>query len=64
MRGGMRMEEKIRVFYGNDEEGTTEILNKLGAEQKILEVFETKEIESIEIIYKKRELACEANSKN
>ena len=48
------MEEKIKFFYGNDEEGATEILNKLGAEQKILEVFETKEIESIEIIYKKK----------
>lgn len=55
------MVEKIKVFYGNDEEGATEILNKLGAEQKILELFETKEIERIEIIYKKRELACEAD---
>lgn len=53
------MEEKIRVIYGDNKERTIEILNKLGAEQKILEVFETKEIESIEIVYKKREPSCE-----
>lgn len=58
------MEEKIKVIYGNEECGTIEVLNKLGAEQKILELFETKEIEKIEVVYKKREPACEANSKN
>lgn len=47
------MEKVIKIFYGNEEEGTTEILNKLGAEQKILELFETKEIEKVEVIYKK-----------
>ena len=41
------------MIYGNGEEGATEILNKLGTEQKILELFETKEIEKIEITYKK-----------
>lgn len=49
--------EKIKVFYGNEEEGATEVLNKLKAEQKVLELFETKEIEKIEIKYKKREPA-------
>lgn len=58
------MEEKIKVIYGNEEEGATETLNKLGAEQKILELFETKEIEKIEITYKKREPACTADSKS
>lgn len=58
------MKEKIKIIYGNEEEGATEILNKLGAEQKILELFETEEIEKIEIIYKKREQACTAHSKN
>lgn len=53
------MEDKIKFIYGNDEEGSTEILNKLGAEQKILELFETKEIEKIEVVYKKREPSCE-----
>ena len=53
------MEEKIKVSYGNKEEETIEVLNKLKAEQKILELFETKEIEKIEIKYKKREPSCE-----
>lgn len=53
---------KIKVIYGNGEEGATEILNKLETEQKILELFETKEIEKIEVTYKKREPACTANS--
>ena len=53
------MEEKIKISYGNEEEGATEVLNKLKTEQKILELFETKEIEKIEIKYKKREPSCE-----
>ena len=58
------MEDKIKVMYGNEEEGTTEILNKLKAEQKILELFETKEIVKIEIKYKRMEPACTADSRN
>ena len=56
------MGEKIKVIYGNEEEEATEVLNKLKAEQKVLELFETKEIEKIEIKYKKREPACTADS--
>jgi hypothetical protein len=52
------MDEKIKIVYENEEEGATEVLNKLKAEQKVLELFETKEIEKIEIKYKKREPAC------
>lgn len=51
------MENKIEVYFGNEVEGAKEVLNKLGAEQKILELFETQEIEKIEITYKKREPA-------
>ena len=47
------MEDKIKVIYGNEEEGTTEYLNKLKSEKKILELFEIYEIEKIEIVYKK-----------
>lgn len=47
------MDEKIKIVYENEEEGATEVLNKLKAEQKVLELFETKEIEKIEIKYKK-----------
>ena len=57
------MEDKIKVIYGNEEEGTTEYLNKLKSEQKILELFEIYEIEKIEIVYKKREQAYLAHSK-
>lgn len=53
------MGEKIKIIYGSEEAAATEVLNKLNAEQKILELFETKEIEKIEIKYKKREPACE-----
>lgn len=52
------MENKIEVYFGNEVEGAKEVLNKLGAEQKILELFETQEIEKITIQYKKREQAC------
>ena len=41
------MENKIEVYFGNEVEGAKEVLNKLGAEQKILELFETQEIEKI-----------------
>ena len=58
------MEEKIEVCYGSTEEGAKEILNKLSAEQKILKLFETHEIEKITVQYKKREQACEAHSGN
>lgn len=54
--------KKVKVVYGDEEEGTVEVLNKLKAEQKLLELFETKEIEKIEISYKKRESACTADS--
>ena len=52
------MDEKIEVCFGSTEEGAKEILNKLKAEQKILELFETEKIEKITIQYKKREQAC------
>ena len=58
------MEQKIRIIYRNEEEGTVETLNKLKAEQKILELFETEEIEKVEIVYKKREQAYTAHSKD
>lgn len=54
------MEKKIKIIYGDEDESSIETLNKLKAEQKILELFETKEIRKIEITYKKREQACEA----
>lgn len=52
------MDEKIEVCFGNTEEGAKEILNKLKAEQKILELFETEKIKKVIIQYKKREPAC------
>lgn len=58
------MEEKIKVFYGNEVEGSMEELNKSKIKQKILELLETQKIEKIEIFYKKRESACKANSNN
>lgn len=58
------MEEKIKLIYGNETNGSIEILNRLKAEQKILELFETEQIEKIEITYKKREQACTAHSAN
>lgn len=57
------MEGYIRLIHGNEDIGSFERLNKLKAEQKILELFETQKIESVEIKYKKREPACcEASS--
>ena len=57
------MEQKIKVISGNETEEQCEILNKLKAEQRILELFETEQIEKIDITYKKREPAMETNSK-
>lgn len=45
------MEEKIKLIHGNKTGGTIDIVSKLGAEQKILELFETKNIKKIEITY-------------
>lgn len=53
------MEKTITVISGNERMGQCEILNKLKAEQRILELFETEEIEKIDITYKAREPACE-----
>lgn len=60
------MEQKIKLFYGTEDRCTLEILNKLQAEKKILELFETKEIVSISINYEIKEpaCACNADSKN
>lgn len=57
------MEKTIKVISGTEKMGQCEILNKLKAEQRILELFETEEIEKIEITYKERkEPACTADS--
>lgn len=58
------MEKTITVISGNERMGQCEILNKLKAEQRILELFETEEIEKIDIIYKTRESACEKPTQN
>lgn len=58
------MEKTIKVISGNEKMGQCEILNKLKAEQRILELFETEEIEKIDITYKTRELACEEPTLN
>lgn len=56
------MDKTITVISGNERMGQCEILNKLKAEQRILELFETEEIEKIDITYKTREPACTADS--
>lgn len=56
--------EEIEVVYCNDEEGCKELLNKLGAKQKILELFKTKKIEKIEIVYKKEPAQYKCTSSN
>ena len=56
------MEEKIKLIYGNDTENAIEILNKLEVEQKILELFGTKEIEKVEITYKKEPVHSQCTS--
>ena len=58
------MEEKIKLTCGDGIENSIEILNKLKTKQRLLELFETEEIEKIDVIYKKREPACKADSKN
>jgi hypothetical protein len=57
-------ENTITVISGNERMGQCEILNKLKAEQRILELFETEEIEKIDITYKTRESACEKPTLN
>lgn len=52
------MEQKIKLISGNEIEGQCEILNKLKAEQRILELFETEQIEKIDITYKKKPVHC------
>ena len=56
------MEKTIKVISGTEKMGQCEILNKLKAEQRILELFETEEIEKIEITYKEKESANTADS--
>ena len=56
------MKEEIKVAYGHERQGQCEILNKLKAEQRILELFETEEIEKIDITYKEKESANTADS--
>lgn len=56
------MKQKIKLISGNKIEGQCEILDKLKAEQRILELFETEEIEKIEITYKEKESANTADS--
>lgn len=58
------MERKIKLISGNKTKGQCEIVNKLKAEQKILELFETQEIEKIDITYKEREPACAKPTQN
>lgn len=48
------MEQKIKLISGNETKGQCEILNKLKAEQRILELFETEQIEKVDITYKER----------
>mgnify|MGYP006988840354 CR=1 FL=1 len=57
------MEKEIKVIYGSCKEGTIKTMNKLQTMQKILEILETQDVESIEITYKKREPACTADYK-
>ena len=58
------MEEKIKVIYGNGTENAVEQLNKIRAEQKLLELFETKKIEKVEIVYKKEPVHHKCTSSN
>jgi|GEM_PF-7003842 hypothetical protein len=58
------MEKTIKVISGTKKMGQCEILNKLKAEQRILELFETEEIEKVDITYKIRESACEKPTQN
>lgn len=53
------MGKTIKVISGTEKMGQCEMLNKLKAEQRILELFETEEIE---ITYKEKESANTADS--
>ena len=46
------MGKTIKVISGTEKMGQCEMLNKLKAEQRILELFETEEIEKIEKLRK------------
>lgn len=56
------MDQQIEFILENETEGSKEILNKLKVAQKVLEVLETKEVESIEIKYKKEPVLCKCTS--
>lgn len=56
------MKNKIELYFGSEVEGAKEVLNKLGAEQKILELFETKRIKKVEIIYENEPVHCKCTS--
>lgn len=58
------MEKTIKVISGTEKMGQCEILNKLKAQQRILELFETEEIEKVDITYKIRESAYEKPTQN
>lgn len=56
------MEQQIKVTSGSEEEVSVEILNKLNTAKRVLELLETREVESVEIKYKKRPVLCEGTS--
>ena len=55
---------KIKIIYGSNDEGSIVILNKLAAMKLLLELLETKEVETIEVNYKKQTSKIEACSKD
>ena len=58
------MKSKIKIIYGSNEEGSIITLNKLDVMKLLLELLETKEIEIIEVNYKKQTPKVEVCSKN
>ena len=58
------MAEKIKIIYGSNDENSIITLNKLDAMKLLLELLETKEIEIIEVNYKKQTPKVEVCSKN
>lgn len=54
--------EKIKISYSSKNEGTIEKLSKIEAKQKILELFESKIIESVDITYKEEPAQCVCTS--
>ena len=58
------MTEKIKIIYGSNEEGSIITLNKLDTMKLLLELLETKEVEYIEMNYKKQTPKVEVCSKN